>query len=75
MADVAVITTKWVTVPDTDAQVPGGRRRAQHVGPGKPVTLDKDTADRLIRLGAVRKPEQGEPGAAKRTPAKRDEGT
>jgi hypothetical protein len=73
MADVAVITTKWVTVPDNDLQVPGGRRRARHVGPGEPVTLDKDSAERMLRLGAVRRPEVGEPGAPKRAAAKRED--
>jgi hypothetical protein len=75
VADVTVITTGNVTVPVVEqlAGVDRLRRRSTHVGPGEPVTLTKDAADRLIRLGRARKPEQGEPGAPKRSAAKRED--
>lgn len=71
MADVAIITTKWVTVPDANES--GVRPRSRHVGPGLPATVTREQADRLIRLGAARRPEAGEPGAPKRTAAKRED--
>jgi hypothetical protein len=69
---VTVITVTGVTVP-VPREAGGGfsRPRSRPVGPGKPVQLDEAAAERLIRLGAARRPEEGEEGYVKPEPAAR----